>query len=765
MAAVVTAGAVTVLGFGALAGTSPWLVLPLLIVGAVAVPAAGHELATARREEIGLARLRGVHGRSLLVFLLLEPLLAIGAGVVLGVALGVAGTWLTSWAWLPEAGVSFTTATSLAAGGVVLVGLLGVAVGMTGARREPLSDQVALSTRPRPAGTASTFWSILVLVAAVIAVYRSGRGTDPDWVVLAGPALVGLAAGQLTVWLLRAVARVATARTTGSRLPAFLATRRVGRTADVGGALRLLVAAGAVATLAATAAAGVSAWSGDSARLTAGAPLRISVDTSAQEVLGLTEQHDPDGRWLMGAVLIDDAAAERRRAFVDTTRFTTVVGDFYDGTGAADVGGELGALVTERPPLAAGDRVTVSAVLDTRLPEIVRELPEGAAAAAQVTLEYVAADGSPGTVRLRLRASPDGPAEDTAPLEGCAQGCVARSLLVETGVGIRGGFFVVGDTSFDGADGRRLTTMTGLRFGDLDLVADGWRLDGSADLPPEETGAVETTGAGLVLTTGLDGNVRADATSTPALPVLATPGLSWDEPGPQVDTPGGDDRTADLRGEFPALPLLGGAGLLGDLRTGLYASGPTVPAAEVLVLAAADTPPDVLASLRADGGTLTTLDEVESAGARQAGAVSARVYAVMAGCCLLVALLALLAAGSRQRAAYRLDVAALRVVGVPAAQIRSAGLGELALLAVIAVVAGVGSGLVAARLVLADLRLVRVPEFAIPLEPVSSLLPALGTGLVLAAMVTLVTARTRRVEPDRTRPALLREGTWPEASR
>ena len=765
MAAVVTAGAVTVLGFGALAGTSPWLVLPLLIIGAVAVPAAGHELATARREEIGLARLRGVHGRSLTVFLLLEPLLAICAGVVPGVALGVAGTWLTSWAWLLEPGVSLTTATALTAGGVVLVGLLGVTVGMTGARREPLSDQVALSTRPRPAGAASTFWSILVLVAAVIAVYRSGRGTDPDWVVLAGPALVGLAAGQLTIWLLRAVTRVATARTTGSRLPAFLATRRVGRTADAGGALRLLVAAGAVATLAATAAAGVSAWSGESARFAAGAPLRMSLDVTAQDALGLTEQYDPDGRWLMGAVLVNDAAPERRRAFVDTSRFASAVGDFYDGTGAAGIGRELGPLAAAPPPLATGDELAVAAEpIDTLLPETVPALPDRASTAAQVTLEYVAADGSPGTVVLRLLGS-GVPVEVSAPLEECAQGCVARTLLVETGVVFQDQFFVIGDTRFAEVDGSRETTLTSLRLGDLDLVDAGWRLAGSVDLPPEETGTVETTAAGLVLTTGLDGNVRADAATSPALPVLATAGLSFDESGPQVDTPGGDDRAADLRGEFSALPLVGGAGLLGDLRTALYASGPTVPAGEVMVLAAADTPPDVLDALRAEGGTLRTLDEVESAGATQSGAVSARVYAVMAGCCLLVALLALLAAGSRQRAAYRLDVAALRVVGVPAAQIRSAGLGELVLLAVLAVVAGVGGGLVAARLLLADLPLARVPEFAIPLEPVSSMLPALGTGLVLAAIVTLVTGRTRRVEPDRTRPALLREDTWPETRR
>ena len=117
MAAVVVAGTVTVLGFAAAAGTSPWLVLPLAVIGALAVPAAGHELAVARREEIGLARLRGVHGARLVVFLLAEPLTAILLGAVAGVALGVAGTWLATWLWLDAPEVALSGSTPAAVGG------------------------------------------------------------------------------------------------------------------------------------------------------------------------------------------------------------------------------------------------------------------------------------------------------------------------------------------------------------------------------------------------------------------------------------------------------------------------------------------------------------------------------------------------------------------------------------------------------------------------------------------------------------------------
>ena len=76
---------------------------------------------------------------------------------------------------------------------IVVVGLVAVLVGMAGALREPLADQVSVAERPRPVSTAALFGSVLLLVAAVVATYRSSvvDAADPGWVVLAGPALVG----------------------------------------------------------------------------------------------------------------------------------------------------------------------------------------------------------------------------------------------------------------------------------------------------------------------------------------------------------------------------------------------------------------------------------------------------------------------------------------------------------------------------------------------------------------------------------------------
>jgi prepilin signal peptidase PulO-like enzyme (type II secretory pathway) len=83
----------------------------------------------------------------------------------------------------------------------------------------------------------------------------------------------------------------------------------------------------------------------------------------------------------------------------------------------------------------------------------------------------------------------------------------------------------------------------------------------------------------------------------------------------------------------------------------------------------------------------------------------------------------------------------------------------------VAVVAGAGAGLLAARLLLPGLPLVDVPDFAVPLDPVSSVLPALGSGLVLAAIVAVVAGRGRRLDAELTRPSTLREGQWQGVAR
>ena len=98
-----------------------------------------------------------------------------------------------------------------------------VGLSAAAALREPLSVQVSTRRRPRRATTLAVFLSVLVLVGAGVAAYRSraaaGRARP---LVLLGPALVGLALGQVAIWVIRIAARgltPATERRGIGRLP------------------------------------------------------------------------------------------------------------------------------------------------------------------------------------------------------------------------------------------------------------------------------------------------------------------------------------------------------------------------------------------------------------------------------------------------------------------------------------------------------------------------------------------------------------------
>src|SRR5690242_16250650 len=170
---VVVAGTVTVIGFADRAGTSAMLCVPLLLLGLVAVPTTGRELATARRGEIALARLRGLQGLQLYRLLAGEPFLVLLLGGLVGLVLGGLGSLLATAAWV-GGGAALPGPNAVLAGvAVVLVGLVAVLVGMAGALREPLAGQVSTATRPRAASVGALFLDVLVVIAAVVAAYRS----------------------------------------------------------------------------------------------------------------------------------------------------------------------------------------------------------------------------------------------------------------------------------------------------------------------------------------------------------------------------------------------------------------------------------------------------------------------------------------------------------------------------------------------------------------------------------------------------------------
>lgn len=737
---VVVAGAVTVLGFADRAGTSPRLVVPLLLLGAVAVPSTGRELAAARRGEIALARLRGLQGAELYALLAVEPLLVLLAGGVGGLVAGGAGAWLAGHLWVDAEAALPGVSAVLAGLGIVAVGLVAVLVGMAGALREPLSEQVSIASRPRPRASsiAAVFGEVLVIAAAVVAVYRSGAASssEPDWVVLAGPALVGLAVGQVVVWLVRLVARAAVPRTAGSSLSGFLVVRRLARVADAAGPLRVLVAAAVVAALALTGATQVDAWTDETARLSAGGPVRVPVDTDAAGVLALTRDLDPDGRWLMAAVLVPgEGSVVARRAFLDTSRYDAVVGDFFGGTAADGVSRRIAELASQESASPTGDRLTatvegVSARRNGRMRPRVR-------------VAYRAGTTA-GVARIRLEIPTSG-ASATASVRvpGCGTGCVLTGLTLARSKG---------DTTLP-------WVLTGLDLGGVDELAPGWQ----PAFEPRNFRGTELPGGPVPVDNGLLAvATRRPLSATPvasgkALPVLATDSATWEGP-PQLGSTGGEERPAKVLARLPALPLVEADGLLADLPRADAGAPPTVPAAQVMVLARADTPADVLDALvEAAGHPPQTLAQAVTATADRSGAAQAKVYSLMALFCLVSALLVLAAAVARQRGAWRREVAALRLIGVPVALLRRSGRVEVLWLSVAAVGATVVGSLAAVRLLLAHLALVRVPLHAVPLLTGVAVGPVLVAAGVVVVAVVVVTGRGRAVHGGESRPAILRE--------
>ncbi|MFN8196095.1 MAG: FtsX-like permease family protein [Nocardioidaceae bacterium] len=745
MSGVVVAGAVTVVGYADHAGASLMLAGPLVLLGLVAVPSTGQELGSARRDEIAVARLRGLQGARLVRMLAVEPGLAVAAGGLAGLALGTVGVWLTTRSWLEHTSVWPGWRATAAAGVLVLATLAAVLLGMARAVREPLSEQVALAERPRAMTTAATFVSLLVVMAAAVATYRA-RVTgahDPDWVVLLGPALVALASGQVAVWVLRLLTRLLVARSVSSGVPLYLAVRRLRGTAGMAGPVRLLVAATVLATLALAGAGRVSTWTEDTARLESGASTVVRFDQGATAVLQLTRTIDPQGNWLMAGVFVPGReGGAARRAFLDTERYDAVVGDRLDdstGTSMADATTALRRGAQSGVTRARSWDLAMSIAGDRRGVELLH---------VAATLDYLNDAGVVASTTVRTTLGPAGlPRMHSIELRDCEVGCAATGLtFTERVVREPGGRPEPGDLP---------VLFTRIQLGEVDLVDQPWRVsDGQGG-----GAAVVQGGAGLTASPSQrDGQIALEPAPEP-LPVLTTPGLGWPDEGRVVDTPGGVEREATVVGEVDAAPFVQADGVVADLARALTADLPTIPGAEVMVLAREGTPAAMLDALAAAGGSAPTpLAATRSELVARTGAGQARAFALMAVFCLGVAVLALAASAARLRASWRREVAALRLLGIPARQIRRAGAVETTLLAVAAVGTGVVGGVLAVRLLLGSLPVVRLPEHALALGTATPWWAVLvAAGVTVAALASV--QRIARTGPGAsTAPATLREG-------
>ena len=601
LAFVVTAGAVAVVG-ASRAGHTPAAVAAMLgLYGAVALAEQSGRSTVDRLHDIALARLRGLSGMRLVAFAA-GPLLAVS---LVGVALGTAAGTLLARRIAHDWHTSYTLgAREILVGVAILLGSwVTVAMVSSSVIRRPLADALSVHPRRRVGSSTALFLEILVVAAALLAVYEAHR-RGHGWVPIIAPALVALAAGQIVAWLLLLVPRF------GRRLGPALTSRRLRRDPDPASVVRFLVAATVLLAVTLTGGRAAAAWRDDSARLRAGGPLIVPFTDGAVRAYAAALDADPDGRWVMAAVSIDDERPAERRVFVDAARWPAVVGDFMDGTSVSDATARMRDLAAQPDPIL---------VRGTTLRVLADRFTGTGPADAVVVAHYVGDRGYPLTTHVRV--SDDGWA--TGRLHLCRVGCSLQSLVVK------------GTAPFDV---RRVVA------GREDLIAD----------PVSFTGR----GRDSLLSLGEPSHPAADqamqALTTRAVHLRArVSGIDGQSPGVRVV------------GEVGAVPFLGREGSLLDLPRALRGAVGTVAAARPVVVARAGTPAAVLARLRADGGGApTTYASVRQAFDATSEARADSLALLVAVGVALVALTHLAAWLASQMARRRAEVAGLRAAGL-----------------------------------------------------------------------------------------------------
>jgi putative ABC transport system permease protein len=718
----------TLLSRVTLAAVVPLVVLALLLLYVLIAAAA-----EVRRQEVALAKLRGFSSRKVIRFAVAEPatvlLLAVPVGVGLAVLLErtIARTWLGSTPFVvtPQAVASAVVVTAVA--------LLAAVVAVLGVVREPLASSLSSVSRRR----AGSRWGLLaqgalvmLSAAAVVQMITSDATQSSSFVELLAPLFVAIGVSVLAMVLIGVLARGWLRRTaTRGGLSPFLASRRLVRRQDLVQLVLPLLIATAMATFATSAWKVADDWRVSKAAASVGAPTVYFTDASPSRLLWVTQQADPEGRYLAAAIAPTPRTVDLGRVgLVDASRFARVAAwdDQWGTRGADQVQGWLSPPQPPDPITFSGTRVEVE-VRDVRLDGTLN-FP------VDLWLRYVS--GSTGEERI----APLGhlPASGAATIDGfvsdCKQGCSLQQM------------FIAGSSSSvtDAEGSVTIASMTanGDEPGDWRLDdPDAWRPArpfGESDAAPVEVSA-GPDGLELV-TTGDPAVIRVTTTDVPAAPpVVATDATVLESlPGPDaVDGASvlGARTPMELTGTAKALPLVGSNGGLSDLTAALREYGDL--ASDVLVtdlLVADGTPASVLADVRDQGIALTdSRSESAELGELRSDAFSLgwRVFLLVGVLTLLLAFLGVLALAVVQLRWRSYEVAALRVVGVRRRDLRRAIVTEYVALLGMAVVGGGLAAVASLLLVLPSLDIGTPEDFD----------PAVDFGLrwlVMAAVLGVV---------------------------
>lgn len=718
----------TLLSRVTLAAVVPLVVLALLLLYVLVAAAAD-----VRRQEVALAKLRGFSSRKVVRFAVAEPAVVLLLAVPIGIGLAVLLERTVARTWLGSTPLVVTPQAVVSAVVVTAVALLAAFVAVLGVVREPLASSLSSVGRRRPAsrwGLLAQGALVMLSAAAVVQIVTSDATRSSSFVELLAPLFVAIGASVLAMVLIGIVARGWLRRTADrGGLSPFLASRRLVRRQDLVQLVLPLLIATAMATFATSAWQVADDWRVSKAAASVGAPTVYFSETSPSRLQWVTQQVDPEGRYLAAAIAPTPRTVDGGRVgLVDASRFARVASwdDQWGTRGAGQVQDWLTPPSELDPVTFSGTRLAVE-LTDIRL-EGDLNFP------VDLWIRYVS--GSSGEERVIPLGNL--PRTGDATIDGfvseCRQGCSLQQL-----------FIAGSSSSVTDAEGSLTiasVTANGDQPGEWRLDdADAWRPArpyGESDSPPVQVSAGPE---GLTLvTTGEPAVIRITTTDVPAAPPMVATDTTVLESVAGPDSVAGasvlGSRTPmELAGTAEALPLVGSNGGLSDLTAALREYGDL--ASEVLVtelLVADGTPDSVLADVRDRGVVLTdTRSESEELDDLRSDAFSLgwRVFLLVGVLTLLLAFLGVLALAVVQLRWRSYEVAALRVVGVRRRDLRRAIVTEYVALLGMAVVGGGLAAVASLLLVLPSLDIGTIETFD----------PAVDFGLrwtVMAAVLGVV---------------------------
>lgn len=697
------------------AAVAPLVVLGLLLL--YGLVAAGADV---RRQNVALAKLRGLSRRGVLAFALAEPVAVIVIAIPIAVAAAWALTRLIANSWLgSQTPVGFGASAVVAGVIVVLAALVAAFIAVSRVQREPLSTTLGASGR---AGRASR-WALVgrsavialaVAVTLQVAVASSNQGGVLD---LVAPILIALALAIAAGWVLLQITRIWIQRTaTRGGTPSYLAARRLGRRRDLGTMVIPLVLATAVAAFAASAWVVGDDWKESRAAAEVGAARSYVASASPQRLLAVTHRVDPGGRYLAAVVLQTRGDDTDRQVLVDTSRLDTAASwdPSWSDTNIADLQRKLTPRGSIDPITFKGGTIAIG-VTNAHLDNGIGDPPE-------LAVDYLDDSGDASTAFLgRIRNG-----TLTAPLEHCSRQCTLQEVKV-TGSGgstttAQGAFTITGvtidhapadwhlDTAKDWRAARPYAATPADPPVTVSESGDGLKVSVYlSSLPADAQGNTPTTASGIAGITPTDipdvlpALIASDTSATRMPPPQSGIGTTYGSDVIAANALNQSPTPLRVVAEVKALPGIGTEGILTDLGASLRQPPAPSVTLDTRLWAASDTPAQLLDEVRAAGVSLSgerRESAVLEALRTDAFSLGWRIFLLVGGLTLVLALVGVYAGAVSQRRWRAFETASLLTILIRRRTLSLASILEHATVVGLVALFGLGAAWVSLRVVL-----------------------------------------------------------------